>query len=169
MRPPEPAPGGWKRSSPWSRLPTASMPAWAFSKSCLTRQPERGPPSRTAPSPCELPGSPSASSTSTGRAGIQIYFLAQQCVKSGADDRKKCALNVFNVISSFSWAAQFLAQVAVDCPRVANAAAASCAAVVSDFVAAVAALGPLVNGIGDDCQPPTGEPAELPPGSGAFE
>uniref|UniRef100_A0A7S2IL26 Uncharacterized protein n=1 Tax=Alexandrium andersonii TaxID=327968 RepID=A0A7S2IL26_9DINO len=89
--------------------------------------------------------------TYVGRIGIQTYFLTTECPRTGSNfDRKKCALDIFNVISSIAWAAQFLALAAFDCPEVA-ATGSACAGVVSDFVAAVAALGPIVNGISDDC------------------
>eukprot|EP00408_Alexandrium_pacificum_P027975 CAMPEP_0171183932 /NCGR_PEP_ID=MMETSP0790-20130122/15532_1 /TAXON_ID=2925 /ORGANISM="Alexandrium catenella, Strain OF101" /LENGTH=323 /DNA_ID=CAMNT_0011648921 /DNA_START=42 /DNA_END=1009 /DNA_ORIENTATION=+ len=92
--------------------------------------------------------------TYVGRVGIQIYFLTTECPQTGNNyDRKKCALDIFNVISSMAWAAQFLANAAVDCPEVGSDPGAACAGVISDFVATVAALGPLVNGISDDCQP----------------
>jgi len=89
--------------------------------------------------------------TYVGRIGIQTYFLSTECPHTGSNfDRKRCALDIFNVISSIAWAAQFLALAAFDCPEVA-ATGSACAGVVSDFVAAVAALGPIVNGISDDC------------------
>jgi len=89
--------------------------------------------------------------TYVGRIGIQTYFLSTECPHTGSNfDRKRCALDIFNVISSIAWAAQFLALAAFDCPEVA-AEGSACAGVVSDFVAAVAALGPIVNGISDDC------------------
>lgn len=91
--------------------------------------------------------------TYVGRIGIQTYFLTTECPHTGSNyDRKACALDIFNVISSIAWAAQFLSQAAVDCPENGSLEA-GCAAVVSDFVAAVASFGPLVNGVADDCQP----------------
>jgi len=88
--------------------------------------------------------------TYLGRVGVQIYFLAQECPKNTPDMQKRCSLDIFNVISSIGWAAQFLANAAIDCPDVPNARA-SCTGVITDLIATVAALGPVVNGISDDC------------------
>mmetsp|Transcript_52027 Transcript_52027/g.104634 ORF Transcript_52027/g.104634 Transcript_52027/m.104634 type:complete len:359 (-) Transcript_52027:21-1097(-) len=91
--------------------------------------------------------------TYVARMGIQAYFLSRECPQTESNyDRKKCALDVWNLISSVAWAAQFLSLAAFDCPE-SGSLDAACAGVVSDFVAVVAALGPIVNGIADDCQP----------------
>uniref|UniRef100_A0A7S4QAI9 Uncharacterized protein n=1 Tax=Alexandrium monilatum TaxID=311494 RepID=A0A7S4QAI9_9DINO len=89
--------------------------------------------------------------TYVARVGLQAYDLSNECPQTDWKSRKACAENSFNLLSSIGWAAQFLAQAAVDCPRDPRQSAA-CTGVVADFVATVAALGPLVNGIVTDCQ-----------------
>jgi len=82
-----------------------------------------------------------------GFLGTQSYRLSKECP---AGDTKACGLDVFNLISSLGWAAQFLSQAAVDCPVISDLKA-GCAAVVGDFVATIAALGPYVDTVTSAC------------------
>lgn len=99
------------------------------------------------------------------RAMLQLSEVPGACMSHTVEDQKLCAVDIWNVLSSLGWAAQFLAQIAVDCPAMRDARA-GCAAVVSDFIAVVTAFGPVVNGINDDCPDVMMRPHRNPVGAG---
>mmetsp|Transcript_22754 Transcript_22754/g.34040 ORF Transcript_22754/g.34040 Transcript_22754/m.34040 type:complete len:153 (+) Transcript_22754:3-461(+) len=84
------------------------------------------------------------------RAGLQIDWLRRECHLPINRDVEQCSLGVFSVISSVAWAARYLSQIALDCPDIARSKGA-CGAMVANFVAVAAALGPLVSGVTDHC------------------
>lgn len=79
------------------------------------------------------------------RVILQIRDAALFC-----EDKKDCTLDIFNIISSFAWISQFVALAVVDCPPEGNQHA-SCAADISDIIAATANLVPASGASLVDC------------------